>query len=215
MDSFFAARENMIRGQVLPNKITDKAIIEIIADIPRHSFVPEHFKSVSYSDDSILLGNNRYMIPPVAFARMLQEVRVKSDDVVLDVACGSGYSSAVLAGIAGRIIAIESDSNLASKANLILNRLEIGNVIVINSKLSEGHPEKAPYDVIFLNGAIDTVPHSLLDQLSEGGRLITVLNSSPYSGRAVLFRRIGGKTVKDDLFDLVLPVISDFQNDGD
>jgi protein-L-isoaspartate(D-aspartate) O-methyltransferase len=211
MDNFFIARANMIKGQVLPNKITNATLLEIISNLPRQSFVPEEFKTVSYSDKSIPLGSGRYLIPPVVLARMIQAAGVGKDDVVLDVGCGSGYSSAVLSGMAKKVVAIESDADLATKANVTLRKMDIGNVIILNHKLVDGHAETGPYDVIFFNGAIEHTPHNLLNQLAEGGRLVAVVNETPLSGIATRFLRKMDTFIKADLFNAVIDVIPEFR----
>jgi protein-L-isoaspartate(D-aspartate) O-methyltransferase len=212
LDNFFIARSNMIKGQVLPNKITDAQIIKIIADLPRHHFVPEAFKDVAYTDKSLEIGGGRYLMAAHIFARMVQAIEVKKSDVILDVACGSGYSSAIFASLAKKIVAVESDADLAAKANLNLKKLDIGNVIVLNNKLTDGHTEAAPYDIVFINGAIKSPPHSLMSQLAEGGRLVTVVADSDSTGRAMIFRRQEERIVKTDLFDAVLNIIPEFSS---
>ncbi len=204
----------MIKGQIMPNKIINKNIISIISSLPRHLFVPEIFKAISYSDETINLTDLRYVMPPMVFAKMLQAIDLKDCDVVLDVACGSGYSSSVLAHLAKKVVAIECDPELASRANFIINKLDIGNIIVLNNKLAGGHPDGAPYDVIFCNGALSKTPHDLLDQLAENGRLITILKGAT-GGNAVLFHKKEGIVIKNDLFNIDLPIIADFEDNSE
>ncbi|MCE3233320.1 MAG: protein-L-isoaspartate O-methyltransferase [Rickettsiaceae bacterium] len=211
MDNYFIARENMIKSQVLPNKTTDSKVVRQMAEIPRHLFVPEHFKNVAYVDDSIALGGDRYLMSGVILSRMIQALHISQNDVVLDVASGAGYSAAVLSGLAKNVIAIESDQELAAKANSVLKKLDISNVLVLNNKIADGHPEGAPYNVIIINGAVKSTPHHLIDQLAEGGRLITGFNDSYYHGVIAMFTRKEGKVSRTDLFDAVLDVLPDFE----
>jgi protein-L-isoaspartate(D-aspartate) O-methyltransferase len=210
MDNFFLARDNMIKGQVLPNKIHNKLILKLASEIPRQLFVPDHLKGLAYSDGEIELAGGRFILPPVVLLRMIEEADVSKDDNVLDIAVGMGYSSAILAGLAKNVVAIESDSELATKANAILKKMEISNVLVLNNKLQDGHPESAPYDVILINGAIEGTPHALIDQLAEGGRLIAPMRQIRYGGVVSMFTRNGGKVSRTDLFDAEIEEIPEF-----
>lgn len=200
----------MVKGQVLPNKITDSSLIQAILETPRHNFIPEKFQGVSYIDETIPLGKNRFNLSPIVLSRMLQELNIKKSDSVLDIACGSGYSSAILSHIAKKVIAVESDSDLASKAHLSLKRMNIDNVVIISEILSQGHPDGAPYDIIFINGALNEKPDSLIAQLGESGRLAVVIKKSRHMGIATLFRRIDGIIVEEELFDADVPLIADY-----
>ena len=209
MDNFYLARANMVKGQVMPNKIVDRRIIDIMLEVPRHLFVPDNFKSIAYSDELIVLNDSRCLIPPMDFAQLVQSLEIKSDDVVLVVACGRGYSSTVVSHLCKKVVAIESDSDLATKANYMIKKLDIGNVIVLNGRLSQGHADGAPYDAIFCNGALSGIPHDLLSQLAEGGRLVAVINDGT-GGKATLFVKNDGIISKHYLFDANLPILNDF-----
>jgi outer membrane protein len=207
VDKFALARENMIKGQILPNKIVDEALIKSMSEIQRHSFIPEHFKHVAYCDEHIKVGKERYSLSPVVFSQMVQAVGISKNDSVLDVACGTGYSSAILSRLAKKVVAIESESELASKANLLLKSTNIGNAIILNNKLSYGCPESAPYDVIFINGAVKNKPQTLIEQLKDGGKLVVVMKKNDYVGVVTVFTKQNNTTTKLELFDAMVPVL--------
>lgn len=202
----------MIKGQILPNKIVDLAIIKSMQEIQRHNFIPEHFKHIAYCDEHIKIGKERYALSPVVFAQMLQAVGINENDSVLDVACGNGYSAAVLAKLAKKVVAIESDSELASKANQLLKSINLGNTIILNNKLSYGCPESAPYDVIFINGTLENKPQSLIEQLKDGGRIVLVLKKNNFVGVVTVFTKHNDKTTQLELFDAMVPVLHDFDS---
>ncbi len=210
MDNFFLARDNMIKGQVLPNKIHNKLLLRQASDIARQLFVPESFKCLAYSDGEVEIAQGRYMLPPVVLFRMIEAANVDEGDVVLDVASGTGYSSAILAGMAKIVVAVESDVELAAKANNVLKKMGIGNVLVLNNKLQDGHPESGPYNAIFVNGAVHSVPHALIDQLAEGGRLLVPMRSGRHGGIVTMFVRNAGKVTRTDLFDAEIEEIAEF-----
>src|SRR5579859_6969843 len=115
MIDYQSARLNMVESQVRPNKVTDAAVLDALLAVPRERFVPEHLQGVAYIDDDVPLGGGRYLAEPMVFARFLQLAAIKPTDTVLEIACGSGYASAVLARLAQRVIALEDDHALAAR----------------------------------------------------------------------------------------------------
>jgi protein-L-isoaspartate(D-aspartate) O-methyltransferase len=214
MLDFSVARENMIESQVRPNGITDRRVIDALAVVPREQFVPEAMKSLAYMDNDIALpvgegGARRYLLEPMAYARMLQAARVKPGDIVLDVAGASGYSAAVLSFLAQTVVMIESDPALIQMANENLLRREAANVVTIETALPGGHPAEAPYDVIIINGRVAAVPDDLLNQLSPEGRLIAVVGMTDVS-QARVYTRSGGTFTYRHAFDASVPSLNEF-----
>jgi protein-L-isoaspartate(D-aspartate) O-methyltransferase len=128
---------------------------------------------------------------------------------VLDVGCATGYSAAVLAKLAGHVVALEEDAAMARGASETLAQTGASNVAVASGSLAAGWAENAPYDVIMLEGAAEAVPDSLLSQLKEGGRLVAVVGSGPI-GKATLYRRSGGHTTGQPVFDAAAPLLAGF-----
>jgi protein-L-isoaspartate(D-aspartate) O-methyltransferase len=141
------------------------------------------------------------MLKPMVLAKLIQAAGVTAADRVLDVGCATGYSSAVLARLAGDVVALEADQALADMARRALGD-EGGAVSVVTGPLAEGCAAKGPYDVILLNGAVETVPRQLLKQLKEGGRLVAVVGAGPAS-KAILYRSAGanGEVSSRPIFD--------------
>lgn len=197
---YAAARQNMIEGQIRPNRVTDEAVIEAMASMPRELFVPEPVRSIAYCDEDIPIGNGRFMMEPMVLAQLLQAAAIQPTDVVLDIGCGTGYSAAVAARLANTVVAVESDPALAARATELFAELSIDNVAVFEGPLVEGCPKQAPYQVILLDGAVEFVPPAILEQLAEGGRLVTVVEEDGV-GRATLMQRTRGVTSGRVLFD--------------
>ncbi|MEZ0224110.1 MAG: protein-L-isoaspartate O-methyltransferase, partial [Alphaproteobacteria bacterium] len=103
----------MVECQLRPNKVTDAALLEAVRKIPREQFVPRYLQSVAYVDEDVPLGNGRYLREPVIVARLIQEAAVQKDDIVLDIGCNSGYSTAVLGHLAGTVVALEAEDHFA------------------------------------------------------------------------------------------------------
>lgn len=173
---FQTLRTKMVDNQIRTTDVTDLATLDAFLSVPREAFVPDDRKELAYIDEDILLEGEtgRYLMEPSPLAKLIQLASVKSDDLVLDIGCGSGYAAAVLSKLAGSVIALESDSGLSAKAGAILSGLGYNNVVIVSGDLASGHQAEAPYDVILIEGAVDYVPQALKDQLKDGGRLIAV-----------------------------------------
>ena len=170
------ARSSMIEGQLRPNNITDERVIEAIASVNREKFVPKAYAGVAYVDEDIRVAEGRYLMEPMVFARLLSEAHVKPTDLALDIACGTGYSSAILGRLAEAVVALEEDEDLVNSATAVLAEEACDNVAVVKGDVTAGLAKQGPYDLIFINGMVDEIPEAILDQLSEEGRVVCVLN---------------------------------------
>lgn len=185
-------RKNMVESQVRPSDVTDRRIITAMQQVPREAFVPAELQAIAYLDTPLGIAPGRSVLPPRLFAKLIQLAALEPTDTVLDVGAAGGYSTAVLAQIAGKVIALESDEFLAKSAQKNLAQLQIANASVQISSLTRGYPEGSPYDVIVLEGAVDAVPQDLLNQLSPTGRLVGVQVKGAL-GSAITVRRAGEK----------------------
>ncbi len=145
---------------------------KVLADVPRHEFVPQKYQSIAYRDRPIPIGHGQTISQPVIVAAMTQLLNVKPDDVVLEVGTGSGYQAAVLSMLAHRVFSIEIIDALGRQAKETLARLGYLNVEVRAGDGYSGWPEHAPFDGIIVTAAPDHVPQPLIDQLKPGGRLV-------------------------------------------
>ncbi|MDB5408146.1 MAG: protein-L-isoaspartate O-methyltransferase [Rhodospirillales bacterium] len=208
MNEYQSVRLNMVESQVRPNKVTDPAILDALLAVPRERFVPESLRGIAYVDEDVPLGGGRYLMEPMVFARLLQFAEIGSGDGVLDVGCALGYSAAVLARIARRVVAVEDDKGLLPRARALL--ADVGNVTLVETPLAGGCPQHASYDVILLEGAVGSVPAAIAEQLAEGGRLVTVLYSAQGMGKAVLMTRRHGIIGQRIIFDAGTPLLPGF-----
>lgn len=210
MEAFEIARENMVKGQISPNGVYNKALTDVILRVPKHIFIPEERQGIAYIDGSIDVGQGRYILPMMIFAKMLEALDIKGVESVLDVACGTGYSSAILANLCKKVVAVESESELASKAHMNLNKIGADNVIIMVNPLADGHETSAPYDIIVVNGAVKEVSQKLFDQLGNGGKMVVVVQDAWNSGKIVLYKKVDGTISCEDIFDVNMDVIVDF-----
>jgi protein-L-isoaspartate(D-aspartate) O-methyltransferase len=207
--SFAAARHHMIESQIRTNKVLDERLIEAMRELPREAFVPESLRARAYIDDDLPLGAGRFLIEPMVIARLLQVADVRATDNALVVGAGTGYSAALLAKLASSVTAVESEASLGDRGIATLARLSIANVVWQTGDPTEGAGKYGPYDVILIDGGVEVVPQSLLDQLAEGGRLVTVQRESRL-GQAILMQKDRGTVSTRVLFDANVPLLAAF-----
>ena len=210
MSVFSTARQNMVDGQVRPSDVTDIRILDAMLAVPREAFVPPDQRALAYLDLDLDVSEGasakRFLIKPVVTAKMLQAAEIREADSVLVVGCATGYTAAVVARLAAKVTATESDPSLAAKARDALAGLGLANVTVRAAAAAEGDPDNAPYDVIVLNGATAIVPDRLYGQLREGGRLVGVF-AMTQPPRATIVTRTHGEFGSRALFDAAVPAL--------
>ncbi len=204
-----SARFNMIEAQIRTSNVTDPRILAALDAVARERFVPAASRALAYADVPVPVAPGRFLLDPRSFAKLVQLAEVKADDKILDVGCATGYSSAVLGRLGGSVVALEQDADLVRIATETLARA-IGRVTVTQGALIEGFAGEAPYDVIFVNGAIEQPPETLLSQLAEGGRLVAVLRERAH-GRAQLFLKEHGVIGQRPDFDADVPLLAGFK----
>jgi len=209
-DTASSQRFNMIETQVRTNDVTDVRIHAALDAVARERFVPTAKRALAYADVPVEIAPGRFLLDPRSFAKALQLADVKAGDKVLDVGCGTGYSAAVLARLAGRVVALEQDADLVRIASDALVAAGAGSVVLTQGSLIEGFKGEAPYDVILVNGAIEAQPDELLAQLGEGGRLVAFLQTGA-QGRAVLYRKENGQVGGRPDFDATVPLLAGFK----
>ncbi len=213
MNDFTLARAAMVDCQIRPNGITEHRIIAAMGEVPREAFVLEAHRAIAYIDKDILLARGegdlppRFLMEPVNFARLLQLAEISRDDLVLDVGCASGYSTAVIARLAQSVIALESDGELARRAVDLLAAQGVMNAVVVTGSFAKGYTSEGPYDAIVVNGALSRVPPAFLDQLAEGGRLVAVIRSADTIGKITLYTRHRSVIASRQAYDAYAPFL--------
>ena len=210
---FAAARHNMVESQIKPNRVTDTLVMDALAELPREKFVPKALQGIAYVDEAIDIGGGRHLMETWVLARLLQTAEVQTDDIALIIGCGSGYEAAVMAYVANTVVALESDENMVTQANGTLSELSIDTVAVVNGGLVQGYSRQAPYDVIFINGAVPEIPERLSSQLAEGGRLVAIVGEGAY-GKGTLVTRYNDVITSRVVFDAGTPTLPEFEQDS-
>jgi len=161
----------MVDTQVRPSDVTKFPIIDAMLGIPREVYVPPALREAAYIGENLDLGGGRVLLDPRVFAKMLDALDIQPTDVVLDLGCALGYSTAVLARLADFVIAVEENSAMAAEAQALLTEQGIDNASVEAGPIAEGSRTCAPFDIIVVEGAIEALPQLLVDQLKDGGRI--------------------------------------------
>lgn len=204
-----AARRMMVDGQVRTADVTNLDLIAAMLAVPRERFVPPSLAEQAYVDSDIAIAEGRALLKPMVLAKLIHAAGVRSDDHVLDVGCGTGYSAAVLARLAGTVVALEQDAALARQAKEALAATGAAGVMVAVGPLIEGWQAAAPYDLILLDGATEIMPETLGRQLKPRGRLACIFGRAP-SGKAMIYRLVEGRLLGRPIFDAAAPLLPGF-----
>ncbi len=214
MTDHSVARLAMVNSQIRPSDVTDHRIQDAMGDIPREAFVPKAQLALAYADTEIELSDGRTMLRPIHLAKLIQAADIQAGDVVLDMAFGRGYSTAVLARLAETVIGLEQDGEgFAAKASERLAEIGANNAVVVEGDLKAGVPGQGPFDVIFVNGAVSKAPPSWFNQLAEGGRL-AVIERDGAVGRARIYTKARGHVGERAVFDAAPPYLGGFEPEG-
>jgi len=166
--SFDRMRRAMVASQLRTTAVNDPRVVAVMGEVRRERFVPEDKIAIAYTDAMLPIGGGRSLNPPMVTGRLLTEANVGPEDRVLLVGAGTGYAAALLGRLAGSVIAIEEDPALLAQARSAVTE---ANVRLVEADLAAGWPEGAPYDLIFIDGAVESIPPALIEQLVDGGRL--------------------------------------------
>ena len=185
-EHYIDARNCMVDSQIRPNRVVDQRILSAMRTLPRERFLPRNVLALAYVDDNVPLGNDRFLMEPMVFARLLQAANLRQDENVLVVGAGSGYGAAVLAACGCRVTALEEDPDLLAIARTVLPR-EAPGVTLMSGRLAAGCPALAPYDLILIEGAVPEIPAAVAAQArQETGRILAVINTPGRITQAII-----------------------------
>jgi protein-L-isoaspartate(D-aspartate) O-methyltransferase len=209
MADYAARRTMMVDTQVRPNDVTKFPIIDAMLTVPREEFVPAQQREAAYVGGNTEIARGRVMLEPRTLAKMLDALDLQAEELVLDIGCGYGYSSAVIARMAEAVVAVEEDASLAEQAERRLADAGVDNVAVIEGALAAGAAKHGPYDAITIQGAAETVPAAILDQLKDGGRIACLFMENSL-GVARIGHKVDGRVTWRFAFNASAPVLPGF-----
>jgi protein-L-isoaspartate(D-aspartate) O-methyltransferase len=210
MSEFATRRVMMVDTQVRPSDVTKFPIIDAMLTVPRETFVPDNKREAAYVGENLALAPGRVMLEARTMAKLLDALDIQPGELVLDIGCGLGYSSAVIARLAETVVAVEEDPLLATEAQRLLSEEGVDNAVVVTGALAEGSVKCAPYDVITVEGGVETVPEAILSQLKDGGRIGAVFMDGAV-GTARVGYKSGGTVTWRSVFNAAAPVLSGFR----
>jgi protein-L-isoaspartate(D-aspartate) O-methyltransferase len=209
--NYQTVRTNMVESQVRTNKVTDPALIDALSSVPREQFAPAPLRGIAYVDEDLPLGDGRYLVEPMVLARLLQSAAPQPADRLLEIACGTGYATAIAAHLVSQVVGVESVAAHARRARELLGQLKLTNAEIVEAPITAGAPARGPFNVILVTGAVADVPQALCGQLADGGRLLTVVKRAVGLGQAILTLRIGETFSRRILFDAATPMLPEFE----
>ncbi|PWR02281.1 protein-L-isoaspartate O-methyltransferase [Meridianimarinicoccus roseus] len=214
MPDFKTRRLMMVDTQVRPSDVTKFPIIDAMLKVPRELYVPNEKTEAAYMGENLPLAPRRVLLEPRTLAKMLDALMLRPEDLVLDLGCGYGYSSAVIAEMVEAVVAIEEDPDMAREAERTLAAEGVDNVAVIEAALTEGAPKHGPYDVVVIEGAVEQLGDAILAQLKEGGRIAAIFAEGALGVVRIGYKRNGSVTWRFD-FNAGAPVLPGFEKTAD
>lgn len=206
MIDFDKARRGMVDTQLRTSNISDRRVLAAMGEVPREAFVPAARRELAYIDDATPLdaGQGRVLPPAAIVGKLLQLAEVGSTSKVLSVASGSGYAVALLSRLAAQVVGVESDPVLAARSREILQGLGYTNTTIIEGPLASAAQGAAPFDLVFLEGAVEAAPAAYFPLLADGGRLVALVRRGP-GAVAHLYVKSGRDVASRSAFDGILP----------
>ena len=212
MSDFASRRMMMVDTQVRPSDVTKFPIIDAMLSVPRELYVPDDLREAAYVGENLPLGGGRVLLEARTLAKLLDALDLRPGEMVLDLGCGLGYSAAVIARLAGTVVAIEEDEGLAAEAERLLSEEGVDNALVVAGPLTAGAAKHAPYDAITVQGGVETVPETLLAQLRDGGRIGAIFMDGPL-GTAMIGHKGQGQVSWRSVFNATAPVLAGFRKE--
>ena len=166
-------REAMVDSQLRTSDVGSPRVIQAMSEVPREAFVPEEQRAFAYADRGVSVGGGRRLNTPLATGRLIDAVNLTAADNVLLIGAATGYTAAVVARLAGHVVAVEQDAALVERARVALGG--VPNIALHHGPHADGCPERAPYTALMIDGYAEQLPDALTDQLAEGGRVVGAL----------------------------------------
>ena len=211
MTDFVQKRIAMVDTQVRPSDVTKFPIINAMLTVAREQFIPDKLKSIAYVGDHIPLGKNRVLLDPRIFAKMLDALEVKSNQLVLVIGCGSGYGVAIISQIAEAVVGVD-DPEFCLEAEECLSSQEVDNAYIVEGALNNGDSKHGPYDSIFIEGGVEEVPETIVGQLKDGGKIIALFVDGSV-GKVMLGVKSGEAIAWRFEFNAMAPILEGFEKE--
>lgn len=207
---FNNARRIMVDSQIRPNDVTEPRIVAAFLKVAREDFVPESHKALAYSEAEITTSPGRALWIPRDFAKLVKHLAPLPSDFALIIGVGAGYEAAILANLVETVIGLDAEEALVAETADRLAAAGADGALCVAGDLKLGLADQGPFDLILVNGMVETVPEAWLDQLSDGGRLGVVVQSSPGLGEARIYTQARQTVSYRAVFEASPPKFDEF-----
>lgn len=204
-------RKNMVESQIRPSDVTDRRVTAAMSAIPREAFVLARLAKLAYSDEALHVAPGAVMLPPTVLAKLVQLADINPANSALVIGGYAGYAAAIVAQIAKSVVALLPDRETATSVADACRSVSIDNVTAVGGALAEGWKAQAPYDVIIIEGGVETIPDAVKALLSDGGRLAAI-EVERELGHAFLLQKTGEFFVRRDAFQTAAPLLTGFES---
>jgi protein-L-isoaspartate(D-aspartate) O-methyltransferase len=201
------ARYNMIQQQIRPAEVLDQRVLDTIEQTPREEFVPAQYRDLAFSDTNIPLGHGEVMMKPILEARLLQALNIQPEDLVLEIGTGSGYFTALLARLGGKVVSVDIEPEFIAQAEEKLTAQGINNVTLKEGDAAQGWKTYDHFDVIAITGSLPILPESFQQQLNVGGRMVAIVGQGPVMTVKLITRIAEDRWATEDLFETDFPAL--------
>ena len=203
--------KNMVDGQIKPINGMNGDLLSIFYSLDRLDFMPEALKKMSYMEKNHILDKNRTILKPELVARIVLSIDLKQNENVLILGCSTSYLTAVLSYQAETVIAVEESEDLLDNAEKAIKKYNINNVVFFKNEIIKGYQKQSPFNVIIIEGAIESVPYNIFNQLDDGGRLFAIISEEGICS-AKLYKKNDQKFTELQLFNCTLPSLDIFKS---
>jgi protein-L-isoaspartate(D-aspartate) O-methyltransferase len=201
------ARFNMVEQQIRPWDVLDQKVLDVITRTPRERFAPDAYKKLAFADIEIPLGHGQHMMEPKLEGRILQELHIKPTDSILEIGTGSGYLTACLAQLGGKVVTIEIYNELSQQAQQQIAGLGLENVEFRTGDAANGWDEDGNFDVIVITGSLPVMNENFNKHLNVGGRMFVITGEDPVMEAKLVTRISDDKWITETLFETSLPAL--------
>lgn len=208
---FEKARRIMVDSQIRVNDVTEPAIVAAFLYTPREIFVPKSMQDIAYSESEMVTGEGRALWTVRDLGMMLKALNIYSSETAMVIGAGAGYASALIAKLGSAVIALEDNEEAVDRLTERFVSISMDNAVAVQGDLGAGLSSEGPYDIILVNGMVETVPQNWLDQLEDGGRLGVVVQNSAKLGTARIYKRAGDSVSYRDAFECCPPTLPGFE----
>ncbi len=211
--SYETARENMVLNQLKPNKVSNPDVLNAFRSIPREYFVDSSCKTSAYSEEQVIVAENRPLLSPMIIGRLLNDLKLSGNETMLVIAANTGYTAAVASKLVKKVYAVESDSYLTDAGKRALSDCKCSNAELICSEPEKGLKKKAPYDVIFVDAPTASISETLIEQVKDGGKIAAVVELEGHVLEATIYTKQGNTLFEEALLETHGQVLENFKKE--